>query len=137
LCAFPASGVLAADKVATVAVAVTIAPRTSVHVSSEVLSFVNADGETSATDSVEFTVGARVARDADVQLSVEPLGPIDGTIAFNDVNAGTPIQALSSGVTAAATWHGSGQRTGRLTFTLHASRPGVYTVPLQFAVTTH
>jgi len=130
---------LAADKSATVAVDVRIAQRTSLRVSNDVLQFVVQDGQTIATASVEFTVAARVARDGDVVLSVEPLRPAPGggaSITFAGDGDGTMSGVLASGAIVAAQWHGSGRRSGRLVFTLHARNPGVYAVPLELAVLT-
>ena len=134
----------AADKTAAVALGVTIAERTSLHVSTDLLTFVVPQGGTSATAVVAFTAAARALRDADIFLSVQPGAAIDaprGTcgdlaITFTGDGPGTQSGVLTSGVAAAGRWQGSGQHTGRLIFTLHASAPGVYAVPIKFAVTT-
>lgn len=143
LAALGPSQALAAEKTASVAVDVKIAARTSLHVSSEILTFVVPEGETTATATIEFSAGARTARDADVAMSVESIGAIDTphatgdeTITFCGHGLGTQSGVLASRVAVAARWQGSGQRTGRLVFTLRVPVPGVYTVPVKFALTT-
>ena len=144
LAALVPSRAVAADKTASLAVDVKIAPRTSLHVSSEVLTFVVPEGETTATATIEFSAAARTVRDAAVAMNVEWIGAGDArhatgddkVITFCGDGLGTQSGVLASGVAVAARWQGSGRRIGRLIFTLRVSTPGVYSVPVKFAMTT-
>ena len=64
----------AAEDVATgnITVNVTVAPRTSLKVSSNLLQFDMTQPGAIATAAVEFTAGARLASGSDVVLTVEP-----------------------------------------------------------------
>jgi hypothetical protein len=141
--AFPR--VLSADTGAALHVRVQVSARTSLRVSSETLTFTVTDPDTPATAAVEFTASARVAPGSRVVLTVEPLGvpgltgPVDADarITFTGDGNGTRTGELtSSGAAIGARWQGSGVHEGRLTFSLRASAPGVYHVPVQLLLTT-
>jgi hypothetical protein len=122
-----------------------LASRTSLTVSARTLEFDVAEPGT-ATVAIEFAAGARVAAGVEVVLSVEPeratLGPggaadVETALRFDGEGAGTLAGTLAPHAPAVAgRWTGSGLRTGRLTFALHASAPGHYTVPLRFVLST-
>lgn len=142
-----ATHAFAADSsVANVAVSVQVSSRTVLHVSTEVLQFAVGDGGTEATTAVDFSAGARVPASADVVLTVESLRAIDGPGGAADLDAAVQFRGEGDATVAGALnpaapavagrWHGSGRREGRLVFTLHASAPGIYTVPLRFVIST-
>jgi hypothetical protein len=119
---------------ATLQVAATFAPRSSVHPSSRVLTF-HVTGA-SAEASMDFIAGARVPSGARVALIAELDATMPGALSIVAGPEGTvtgPIQP--SAPTVVASWLGSGRRTGRLTFRL-ATAPGVYTVPVNVRLTT-
>jgi hypothetical protein len=119
---------------ATLQVAATFAPRSSVYPSTRVLTF-HVTGA-SAEASMEFTAGARVPSGTRVTLIAELDATVLGELSIVAGPEGTvtgPI--LTSGPTVVASWLGSGRRTGRLTFRLD-SAPGVYTVPVNIRLTT-
>ena len=144
LVAVPAA---AADNASsTVSVHVTVASRTSLRVSNDLLHFAIDRDRGTATASVDFVAGARLPGGSDLVLSVEPLTAIDGPggaadaeteISFEgegDAVSGGTLAAV--GPTMAARWQGSGRRSGRLVFTLHASAAGVYDLPVRFVLST-
>lgn len=142
--ALGASQMPAGGNTATIAVNVTVAARTSLHASAETLQFVVPEGSTTATASVEFTAAARVPQGTDVVLNVESPRGVDGpggaadverAVTFDGSGEGTQSGVIESGRSVAGRWQGSGRRTGRLTFTLHASAPGTYTMPLELLLT--
>src|SRR5919107_4749505 len=115
---------------ATINVHVQLASRTSLAVSNDVLHFDVVPGGTSSTAAIEFNAGARVARGADVVLTVESEdgtqgGAVDDattSITFEGEGDGTLAGALQgSGPAIAGRWQGSGLRRGRVRFTLHSS----------------
>jgi hypothetical protein len=139
-----ASQMPADGNTATVAVNVTVAARTSLHASAKALQFVVPEGSTTATASVEFTAAARVPQGTEVVLNVEsPRGvdgpggaaEVDGAVTFDGRGEGTQSGVIENGMSVAGRWQGSGRRTGRLTFTLHASAPGTYTLLLELSLT--
>lgn len=143
-CAFASAAPVAAQVTASIPAVASVQARTSLAVSSHLLEFhIVAPGEGAAA-SVEFSAGARTASGAQVVLSIEPLtavqGPggaadVEASVAFEGQGAGTEAGVLTDQVPAVvARWRGSGLRTGRLLFTLRASAPGVYLLPLRFVI---
>ena len=94
--------------------------------------------------TIEFCAAARTASDGEVILTVEPLAPIaslsggatgsETTIAFEGSGDGAQNGALNDArPETVARWVGSGQRTGRLTFTLRGPvSPQGGMLPLRF-----
>ena len=128
----------AESKSSTVAVVAGFGTRTSLKVSSQVLQFAVSDPAEPAVAVIEFSAGTRTQAGADVLLTVERLPSIecpDGTVVtFAGEGRGTSAGTLDLiAPTIAARWTGSGLRTGRLTFILHAA-PGTYTVPVRFVL---
>ena len=145
LVAAGAGDVVAADADATVAVSVRLTARTSLRVSTTTLVFVVPDGGTSATGAVDYTAGLRLQGGSSVVLNVDQpqsmspatAGDAGMQITFAGDGDGTTSGTLSpSGSAVAAAWHGSGQHHGRIVFTLHASAPGVYRVPIELVLAT-
>jgi hypothetical protein len=131
---------------ASITVTAEFASRTSLKVSSQVLSFQVSDPAQTAVAVVDFSAGARTRSGGDVVLTVEPLrsveGPggaadVDTAVTFSGTGNGTLSGTLQSvNATVAGRWNGSGLRTGQLTFALHASVSGTYTVPVRFVLST-
>ena len=138
----------AAEDVATgtVTVNVSVAPRTSLKVSSRVLHFDVTQPGGTATASMEFTAGARLGSRSDVVLTVEPVRGLDGPggaadveTALNFVGEGDGLLAGSIAMTRSTIvgrWQGSGRREGRVIFTLRANAAGTYSLPVQFVLST-
>ena len=130
---------VAADNDGTVAVRVRVSSRTSLHVSTNVLEFRVPAGTTSATAVVDFTAAVRLPSSSGVVLNVEPglIGDTDAEITFAGTGEGMKSgRLIPSGDVVAASWEGSGQRRGRIVFTMHASTPGVYRVPIRLVLAT-
>jgi hypothetical protein len=128
----------AESRSSTVAVVAGFGTRTSLKVSSQILQFAVSDPDQPAVAVIEFSAGARTQNGADVLLTVERLPSIDcpGAVPVSFVGAGLGTSAGTldpMAPTIAARWTGSGLRTGRLTFVLHAA-PGTYTVPVRFVL---
>ncbi len=126
----PPSGI----STATLQVAATFAPRSSVYPSTRVLTF-HVTG-TSAEASMDFIAGARVLAGTRVALIAEVDVTVPGALSIVAGPEGTvtgPI--LTSAPTVVASWLGSGRRTGRLTFRLD-SAPGIYAVPVNVRLST-
>ena len=140
------AAVVCADGDATVAVSVHVSSRTSLHVSTGVLEFNVPDGGRSASAAIEFLAGARGPSGSEVVLNMESPQPVqapggaadvDTEITFAGEGAGMMSGTLATAsASVAAAWHGSGQRHGRIVFTLHASTPGTYRLPIQLVLTT-
>ncbi|OFW07272.1 MAG: hypothetical protein A3H96_17275 [Acidobacteria bacterium RIFCSPLOWO2_02_FULL_67_36] len=128
----------------TVVVTAQFSTRTSLKVSTELLRFDVADPAQAGTAVVDFSAAARTPSGADVVLSVEPLrgieGPggaadVDAALSFSGEGAGTLAGAIDvSRPSVAGRWSGSGMRTGRLVFALHATAAGSYTLPVRFVL---
>ena len=126
---------------ASVAVTLTVASRTHLHVSSEVLRFHVDRPGAAAVATLEFAVGVRTGSTADVVLSVRSSGaPVEGlpgndaaVILLEDGAAGARI--VSGVAVTGRRWIGSGMRRGTLTFRLTGAAPGDYDVPIQCLVT--
>ena len=128
----------AESKSSSVAVVAGFGARTSLRVSSQILRFAVSNPDEPAVAVIEFSAGTRTQTGADVLLTVERLPSMDcpdGTaVTFAGEGLGTSAGILDPiAPTIAARWSGSGLRTGRLTFMLHAA-PGTYTVPVRFAL---
>jgi hypothetical protein len=133
------------EAIAKVTVAANVATRTSLHVSSELLTFDREGSGAPATAAVDFTAGARVPTGSLVMLTVEPLQAVSGpggaadvetAVTFDGEGTGTLAGTLTAAPAVAARWQGSGFRQGRLVFTLHAAADGHYTVPVRFVIST-
>jgi hypothetical protein len=111
-----------------------------------VLQFRIEPGTTQAHAAIDFTAAVRAHPGADVLLSIEPAKAIQGpggaadadvTLTFIGEGDGTHGGMLDTNRSVvAARWTGGGQRRGRLIFTLRASTPGDYTVPVSYSLGT-
>jgi hypothetical protein len=132
------------DRSVAIVATATITPRTSVKVSTRTLEFRLEPGSSEAVAVVEFTTAARAVPGADVLMTVAADGGLSGPGGAADVDAEVTFSGDGSGTLAGALpraeaaptarWNGGGVRNGRLVFTLRASTPGVYTLPVRFAV---
>ena len=129
---------------ANVMVNVSLASRTSLRVSSELLQFEVASNGTTVA-SVDFTAGMRMPAGSDVVLSIEPLTGLDGpggaadvetALSFTGHGDGLLSGPVGAGQTVVGRWHGSGLREGRLLFTLRANAAGSYVLPVRFVLST-
>ncbi len=126
----PPSGI----STATLQVAATFAPRSSVYPSTRVLTF-HVTGA-SAEASMDFTAGARVPSGTRVAVIAEVDATLPGALSIVAGPDGTVTGPIpSTAPTVVGSWLGSGRRTGRLTFRLDTA-PGVYTVPVNLRLTT-
>jgi hypothetical protein len=128
----------AESKSSTVTVVAGFGSRSSLKVSTEILQFAVSDPDEPAVAVIEFSAGTRTRTGADVLLTVERLPSMDcpdgTTVTFAGDGLGTTAGTLDPvAPTIAARWTGSGLRTGRLTFVLHAA-PGTYMIPVRFAL---
>lgn len=129
---------------ASVQVSVNLASRTSLKVSSHVLRFDVPDDGGAATAAIDFTAAARMPSGAGVVLSVESLrglrGPggaadVETALSFSGEGAGLLAGTLrSSEAAVVGRWVGSGRREGRVVFTLRATAPGHYALPVRFVL---
>jgi hypothetical protein len=116
-------------------VAATFAPRSSLQVSTRVLTFHVTDAA-SAEASLDFTAGTRIPSGTAVELIADADVPSSGQLTLVAGPEGTIPTSLESGTpTAIAHWSGSGLRTGRLTLRLNAP-PGVYNIPIALGLST-
>ena len=139
----PSPGAASESATASVLVTARISSRTSLKVSTEMLTFDVEDSAAEATAAVDFAAGARTHEGGDVTLSVAPLervepsgatGP-DSVLTFSGIGAGTRSGSVAHGQsTLVGRWTGSGLRTGRLMFTLRTAARGRHAVPLQFVL---
>lgn len=128
----------AESKSSTVAVVAGFGTRTSLKVSTEILQFAVSDPDQPSVAVIEFSAGVRTQTGADVLFTVQRLPsmecPDGAAVTFAGEGLGTIGATLDSmAPTIAARWTGSGLRTGRLTFVLHAA-PGTYAVPVRFVL---
>lgn len=131
----------ASEAVGHVRLSAHVQSRTSLRVSSHVLSFVvGQDGETGSA-SVDYVAAARTPPDGEVVLTVEsprhvygPGGAADAETDFSLNVPGHGRHRISTDPVAAARWVGSGSRGGRLTFTLRAAAAGTYVVPVRLVL---
>jgi hypothetical protein len=138
----------AAEDVATrhITVNVTMAPRISLKVSSQVLQFDVTQPGAVATAAVEFTAGARMASGSAVVLTVEPWQGLDGPGGAADVETALSFVGEGDGMLAGSVamaestivgrWQGSGRREGRVIFKLRANAAGNYVLPVRFVLST-
>lgn len=127
-----------------VVVNVTVAPRTSLKVSSRVLQFDIAEPGGIATAAMDFSAAARLASRSDVVLTVEPLRGLEGPGGAADVDTSLSFAGEGDGMlagpiamahsTIVGRWLGSGRREGRVIFTLRANAAGSYSLPMQFVL---
>jgi len=148
LAAVPAPAA-ASDRLATSNVVMTaqVSARTSLRVSARVLSFEVSEGADQAQASVEFSAAARTRAGGEIVLTIEPDGEVAGPLggpaaadaAVGFVGEGPGAlsgELLPAAPALAGRWAGSGARSGRLTFTLRAAAPGIYTVPIRIVLST-
>jgi len=125
----------------SVVVVATFSSRTTLQVSSDLLTFDVTNVETPATASVDFLAAARTHAGGPVVLSIEPAGEAASesavaSLAFNGDGAGTTSGSVSAlAPTIAGQWIGSGVRRGRLVFALRSSALGTHMVPIRFVLT--
>jgi hypothetical protein len=122
------------------------APRPTLTVSAPVLQFRIEPGATKAEATVEFTAAMRARPGDEVVLTIEAPKATQGPGGATDVDAVVTFTGQGDGVetgtldanraVVAARWFGGGQRRGRLLFTLRASAPGVYTMPVTYLLGT-
>ena len=124
----------------SVTVVATFSSRTTLQVSSDLLTFDVTSAQTPATASVDFLAAARTHPGAPVVLSIEPVGeaatesPV-ASLAFNGDGAGTTSGSVSAVAPAVAgQWIGSGVRRGRFVFALRSSTIGTHIVPIRFVL---
>jgi len=139
----------AATRTAMVTVRAEVGACTSLHASVSMLRFeVSLAGTESAPPvTVEFRAAARTKDRADVLLTVEPAGVLEGpsgaadaemAVVFTGEGDGTESGVLNAaGPQVAARWTGGGVRQGRLTFTFSGPiAPGTYLLPVRFVLST-
>lgn len=125
-------------------VTATFAPRTAFRAAASSLEFHVITPDQPAMASVDFVASARTWAGAEVRLLVEPAGAVSGPGGAADVETRLVLESGGDGVvpgdvplsgrSTAARWTGSGRRSGRLVFSLRASAPGRYAIPLTFLV---
>ena len=130
----------------TVTATATFAPRPTLTVSSHLLQFRIEPGTTQAQAAIDFTAAVRARPGAEVLLSIEAAKAIQGPGGAADVDVAVTFIGEGDGTLAgtletnrsvvAAQWSGGGQRRGRLIFTLRASAPGDYTLPVSYSLDT-
>lgn len=129
-----------------VTVNLTVATRTSLKVSSQVLQFDVKDPGGTATAALEFAAGTRVASGSAVVLTIEPLQGLDGPGGAADVETALSFVGEGDGMLAGSIaaaqstivgrWQGSGRREGRVIFKLRANAAGHYVLPVRFVLST-
>jgi len=141
-----ASASLVADTTARLTIGATVSGRTRLSVSTRVLDFQLSPSESQATTAVAFVAAARTTSGGEVILTVEQerslVGPggaadVDATVTFEGDTEGTlegQLQPHTPSVV--GRWIGSGRRDGQLLFTLQASAPGEYRLPVRFVLST-
>jgi hypothetical protein len=116
-------------------VSATFAPRSSLHVSTRVLTF-HVTGSAPAEASVDIAAGVRLASGTAVELTAEADAPASGQLAVVAGLEGTiPTSLGSATATVIAKWSESGFRTGPVTLRLNAP-PGVYSIPITLRMST-
>jgi hypothetical protein len=116
-------------------VAMTVAPRLSLHQSARVLTF-HVTRSAPAEASIDLSARVRLAAGAVVELVADVVQPVDGALTIVDGFEGMIPTSLTPGTpTVVATWMGNGLRTARLTFRLDGA-PGVYDVPINLRLAT-
>ncbi len=117
---------------------------TSLKVSAQVLHFTVTDPAEPASVAVDFAAAARTGSGGEVVLSVEPVRALEGPGGAADAESAIGFAGAGDGTLSgtldpvapsiAGRWSGSGVRTGRLLFSLRASAPGSYTLPVRFVL---
>jgi hypothetical protein len=124
----------------SVTVVATFSSRTTLQVSSDLLTFDVISAEAPATASVDFLAAARTHAGGPVVLSIERVREATAesavaSLAFNGDGAGTTSGSVSGqSPTVAGQWIGSGVRRGRLVFALRSSTTGTHIVPIRFVL---
>ena len=124
----------------SVTIVATFSSRTTLQVSSDLLTFDVTSAQTPATASVDFLAAARTHAGGPVVLSIEPVRDAASesaaaSLAFNGDGAGTTSGSVSAlAPTVAGQWIGSGVRRGRLLFALRSSTLGTHIVPIRFVL---
>ena len=127
---------------ASLHVSVSVASRTSLRVSSEILHFNVTVPSDPSVASVEVTAGARTVPGGEVVLSIDrgpttPGAHEGGALTFVGDGEGLTRGVLDGSAPAiAGRWTGSGRWSGRVSFALRRSRPGAYSVPVRFVLST-
>ncbi len=138
------------ERTATITFGATVAASTSLRLSTTELRVEPrrpGDAGPVIVGSVAFVASARTRTRGDVVLTVEAQrsleelggGAADGatTIDFSGDGAGAMAGVLRSAPEVVARWQGSGQRDGRVTFTLRGQGPASDAViPLRFVLST-
>ena len=133
--AIPVGGQSPNTATSSLHVAVTFAPRLSLHASARVLTF-HVTGSASAEASIDVSAGVRTATGALVELVADVGQPVAGALTIVDGLEGMIPTALTPGTpTVVGKWTGNGLRTGRLTFRLDGA-PGVYEIPVTLRLRT-
>jgi len=140
--------VLSAEQTDSKSVTITaqIGSRTSLKVSSQLLQFDVTEPGRDAMATVDFSAGARTRQGEEVVLTIEPMRAIEGPGGAADVDTALTFTGHGEGTlsgaldpiapTVAGRWHGSGLRTGRMTFALRADAAGTYHLPVRFVLST-
>jgi hypothetical protein len=116
-------------------VAATFAPRSSLHVSTRVLTF-HVTSSAPAEASVDIAAGVRLASGTAVELIAEADAPASSRLAVVAGPEGTLLTPLGSATpTVILKWSGSGFRTGPVTLRLNAP-PGIYNIPITLRLST-
>lgn len=133
-----------ADITSTLTMVAQVHARSALRVSTRLLRFDVVDPDAPAIAVLEFTAASRTRSDGEVVLTIEPErwveGPggaadVDAAVTFTGDGPGTVSGALApSTPTIAGRWIGSGQRAGRLAFTLRASAQGMYVLPVRVSL---
>jgi hypothetical protein len=119
----------------TVDARATVASRTSLQVSTDLLNFNLLDAERSAVATVDYVAGIRTHAGAEVVLTVEAVDLMGAAVTFSGDGAGTTQGTIvASRPIVAGRWVGSGRHTGRIVFELRAPVAGRYTLPVRFVV---
>ena len=93
-----------------------------------------------AVATIDYVASARTRNGGEVLLALER-GPVHGPSGASDLETQVSLGASGLGANAvtdrpavAVRWFGSGSRHGTITFTLHASVPGSYSVPVRLTL---
>lgn len=116
-----------------------VAPATTLRVSSQVLVFDVDSDEASAVARLDYTASARTQRDGEVILLVETTRSVEGPGGAADLDAsltmgGEGIPVPSDEHVVAERWIGGGTRSGRIVFTLRGAAAGRYVLPVRVSL---
>src|SRR3954469_6683373 len=118
----------------SVTVVATFSSRTTLQVSSDLLQFDVTQPQTPATSSIDFLAAARTRAGDLVVLSIEPIASnaVASTLSFSGEGEGTRSGMVAADrLSIAGQWVASGNRPGRLVFTLRADAAGTFNVPIR------